>query len=113
MFPAAGDIASPQRSGQLFLQRRAGQYGTPSLASDKTAIFMENATFKRRLALRLGYPAGRHRLAGKNIGNANAGIIRETATYHETGLHAGITMRGRLTAATGVSASLKKILRAA
>ncbi len=49
---------------------------------------MENATFKRRLALRLGYPAGRHRLAGKNIGNANAGIIRETATYHETGLHA-------------------------
>ncbi|MGP8588258.1 4-deoxy-4-formamido-L-arabinose-phosphoundecaprenol deformylase, partial [Salmonella enterica subsp. enterica serovar Jukestown] len=25
---------------------------------------------------------------GKNIGNANAGIIRETATYHETGLHA-------------------------
>ncbi|HGE8108544.1 TPA: 4-deoxy-4-formamido-L-arabinose-phosphoundecaprenol deformylase, partial [Salmonella enterica] len=22
---------------------------------------------------------------GKNIGNANAGIIRETATYHETG----------------------------
>lgn len=49
---------------------------------------MENATFKRRLALRLGYPAGRYRLAGKNIGNANAGIIRETATYHETGLHA-------------------------
>lgn len=49
---------------------------------------MENATFKRRFALRLGYPAGRYRLAGKNIGNANAGIIRETATYHETGLHA-------------------------
>lgn len=39
---------------------------------------------------------------GKEIGQANAAIIAQTALIHETGLHAGITMHGKREAETGM-----------
>ncbi len=39
---------------------------------------------------------------GKEIGHANADIIREAAKHHEVGLHAGITMPGKPVAVTGI-----------
>ncbi len=41
-------------------------------------------------------------LAGKEIGHANADIIREAAKHHEVGLHARITMHGKPIAVTGI-----------
>lgn len=39
---------------------------------------------------------------GKEIGHANADIIREAAKHHEVGLHASITMPGKPVAVTGI-----------
>ncbi len=63
---------------------------------------MEDAALKRGIALWLGYFTGRYGPAGKEIGHANADIIREAAKHHEVGLHAGITMHGKPIAVTGI-----------
>lgn len=39
---------------------------------------------------------------GKEIGHANADIIREAAKHHEVGLHAWITMPGKPIAVIGI-----------
>lgn len=49
---------------------------------------MEDAALKRGIALWLGYFTGRYGGEGKEIGHANADIIREAAKHHEVGLHA-------------------------
>lgn len=63
---------------------------------------MEDAALKRGIALWLGYFTGRYGLASKEIGHANADIIREAAKHHEVGLHAWITMPGKPIAVTGI-----------
>lgn len=42
------------------------------------------------------------RLAGKEIGHANADIIREAAKHHEVGLHARDHHAGKPVAVTGI-----------
>ena len=59
-----GAIQFASAAGQFLLQRRAGQYGAPSVAPFTSEIPVENAALERRVAVRLGYSAGRHRLAG-------------------------------------------------
>lgn len=49
---------------------------------------MEDAALKCGIALWLGYFTGRYGWPGKEIGHANADIIREAAKHHEVGLHA-------------------------
>lgn len=50
---------------------------------------------------------------GKEIGHANADIIREAAKHHEVGLHAWITMPGKPIAVTGIGKHWSTILHAA
>ncbi len=54
----------------------------------KPGISVENAALARGIPLRLGYFAGRHRLAGPRIGAGNEAVIRAAAQHHEVGLHA-------------------------
>jgi nucleoside-diphosphate-sugar epimerase/peptidoglycan/xylan/chitin deacetylase (PgdA/CDA1 family) len=86
--PRLLDCWASTGSGKLLLQRRAGQYGAPFMAPDKTEVSVEDAAFKRRFAVRLGYFAGRHRLAGRRIGAGNEAVIRAPPQTHEVGLHA-------------------------
>ncbi len=75
--------------GKLLLQRRAGQYGAPSVAPDKTEVSVEDAAFQSRLAVRLGYSAGRHR-TGRGAASAQ-GTKRCSApppNLMRVGLHA-------------------------
>ncbi|GHK95282.1 hypothetical protein ECZU20_00320 [Escherichia coli] len=53
------------------------------------------------------------RRPGKEIGHANADIIREAAKHHEVGLHARITMHGKPIAVTGIGKHWSTILHAA
>lgn len=86
--PRLLELLGRHGSSKLLLQRRAGQYGAPSVAPDKTEVSVEDAAFQSRLAVRLGYSAGRHRLAGRRIGAGNEAVIRAAAESHEVGLHA-------------------------
>ncbi|MCS5960246.1 polysaccharide deacetylase family protein [Klebsiella pneumoniae subsp. pneumoniae] len=72
----------------FFFQRRAGHYGAPPWRLVNAEVSVEDAAFQSRLAVRLGYSAGRHRLAGRRIGAGNEAVIRAAAESREVGLHA-------------------------
>lgn len=62
--------------------------GAPPVAPGKTEVSVEDAAFQSRLAVRLGYSAGRHRLAGAPHRRREQAVIRAAAESHEVGLHA-------------------------
>lgn len=57
------------------------------MAPDKTEVSVEDAAFQSRLAVRLGYSAGRHRSPGAASAQERSGA-RAAAESHEVGLHA-------------------------
>jgi undecaprenyl phosphate-alpha-L-ara4FN deformylase len=75
--------------------------GAPYLAPDKTEVSVEDAALKGRVAVRLGYPAGRHRLARAQDRRGNEDVIRAAAQSMKSACTPGITIAGRRGAASG------------
>ena len=86
--PRLLEILSKHNIQASIFQRRPGQYGPPSLATGEATVLWKMLRSNAASFLWLGYFTGRYGPAGKEIGHANADIIREAAKHHEVGLHA-------------------------